>query len=151
MKKHFGLLSQYAIGVLFGWGLIISGMSNPQKILGFLDLAGNWDPSLMFVMLGAVLVGLGGFYVVSKRTEAFFGGALHIPTRKDITKPLIVGSLIFGAGWGIAGFCPGPALVALGAGHLKALVFVVAMLIGMEICERFFTGHRNKPNNTPNP
>ena len=141
MKKHFGLLSQYAIGVLFGWGLIISGMSNPEKILGFLDLAGNWDPSLMFVMLGAVLVGLGGFYVVSKRTEAFFGGALHIPTRRDITKPLIVGSLIFGAGWGIAGFCPGPALVALGAGHLKALVFVIAMLVGMEICERFFSAH----------
>ncbi|MBU3640248.1 DUF6691 family protein [Polynucleobacter sp. Fuers-14] len=142
MKKHFGLLSQYAIGVLFGWGLIISGMSNPQKVLGFLDLAGLWDPSLMFVMLGAVMVGLGGFYVVSKRTEAFFGGALHIPTRRDITKPLIIGSLIFGAGWGIAGFCPGPALVALGAGHLKALVFVVAMLVGMEISERFFSAHK---------
>ncbi|MBU3627114.1 hypothetical protein ICN48_12835 [Polynucleobacter sp. JS-Safj-400b-B2] len=141
MKKHFGLLSQYAIGVLFGWGLIISGMSNPQKILGFLDLAGLWDPSLIFVMLGAVLVGLGGFYVVSKRTEAFFGGALHIPSRRDITKPLIIGSLIFGAGWGIAGFCPGPALVALGAGHLKALVFVVAMLVGMEISERFFSAN----------
>ena len=142
MKKHFGLFSQYAIGVLFGWGLIISGMSNPQKVLGFLDLAGLWDPSLMFVMLGAVMVGLGGFYVVSKRTEAFFGGALHIPTRRDITKPLVIGSLIFGAGWGIAGFCPGPALVALGAGHLKALVFVVAMLVGMEISERFFSAHK---------
>ena len=142
MKKHFGLLSQYAIGVVFGWGLIISGMSNPQKVLGFLDLTGLWDPSLMFVMLGAVMVGLGGFYVVSKRTEAFFGGALHIPSRRDITKPLIIGSLIFGAGWGIAGFCPGPALVALGAGHLKALVFVVAMLVGMEISERFFSVHK---------
>ena len=145
MKKHFGLVSQYLIGVLFGWGLIISGMSNPEKILGFLDLTGLWDPSLIFVMLGAVLVGLAGFYVVSKRTEAFFGGALHIPARKDITKPLIIGSLIFGAGWGIAGFCPGPALVALGAGHLKVLVFVVAMLIGMEICERFFSAHK-KPS-----
>ena len=72
MKHYFGLLSQYAIGVLFGWGLIISGMSNPQKILGFLDLAGNWDPSLAFVMIGAVLVGLAGFYVVSKRSQAFF-------------------------------------------------------------------------------
>jgi len=99
----------------------------------------------MFVMLGAVLVGLGGFYVVSKRSEAFFGGALHIPTRRDITKPLIIGSLIFGAGWGIAGFCPGPVLVALGAGHLKALVFVIAMLAGMEICERFFSAHKNRP------
>lgn len=142
MKKHFGLFSQYAIGVLFGWGLIISGMSNPQKILGFLDLAGLWDPSLMFVMLGAVIVGLGGFYVVSKRTETFFGSALHIPTRRDITKPLIIGSLIFGIGWGIAGFCPGPALVALGAGHLKALVFVTAMLVGMEISERFFSARQ---------
>jgi len=142
MKKHFGLLSQYAIGILFGWGLIISGMSNPQKVLGFLDLTGLWDPSLMFVMLGAVMVGLGGFYVVSKRTEAFFGGALHIPSRRDITKPLIIGSLIFGVGWGIAGFCPGPALVALGAGHLKALIFVVAMLVGMEISERFFSAHK---------
>jgi uncharacterized membrane protein YedE/YeeE len=146
MKHYFGLLSQYAIGVLFGWGLIISGMSNPQKILGFLDLAGNWDPSLAFVMMGAVLVGLAGFYVVSKRSQAFFGGALHIPTRRDITKPLLIGSLIFGAGWGIAGFCPGPALVALGAGYLKAFVFVVAMLAGMEICERFFAGHRSKPS-----
>jgi uncharacterized membrane protein YedE/YeeE len=144
MKHYFGLLSQYAIGVLFGWGLIISGMSNPQKILGFLDLAGNWDPSLVFVMMGAVLIGLAGFYVVSKRSQAFFGGALHIPTRRDITKPLLIGSLIFGAGWGIAGFCPGPALVALGAGHLKAFVFVAAMLAGMEICERSFTGHRGK-------
>jgi len=142
MKKHFGLVSQYAIGILFGWGLIISGMSNPEKILGFLDVAGNWDPSLMFVMMGAVLVGLAGFYVVSKQTGAFFGGALHIPTRKDLTKPLIIGSLVFGAGWGIAGFCPGPALVALGSGHLKALVFVVAMLIGMEVCERFFSAHQ---------
>ena len=119
-------------------------MSNPQKILGFLDLAGNWDPSLAFVMMGAVLVGLAGFYIVSNRSQAFFGGALHIPTRRDITKPLLIGSLIFGAGWGIAGFCPGPALVALGAGHLKAFVFVVAMSAGMEICERFFVGHRSK-------
>ena len=142
MKKHFGLFSQYLIGVLFGLGLIISGMSNPQKILGFLDLAGLWDPSLVFVMLGAILVGLGGFYVVNKRTEAFFGGAMHLPKRRDITKPLIIGSLIFGAGWGIAGFCPGPAIVALGAGHLKAFVFLVAMLAGMEICERFFSAHK---------
>ncbi|MBU3635288.1 hypothetical protein ICN35_07430 [Polynucleobacter sp. es-GGE-1] len=142
MKRHFGLLSQYLIGVLFGVGLIISGMSNPQKILGFLDLAGTWDPSLIFVMAGAVIVGLGGFYVVSKRTEAFFGGALHIPQRRDISKPLIIGSLIFGAGWGIAGFCPGPAIVALGAGHFKALVFVLAMLAGMALCDRFFGAHK---------
>ncbi len=142
MKKHFGLMSQFCIGVLFGWGLIISGMTNPQKILGFLDLAGQWDPSLIFVMVGAVIVGLAGFYVVSKRTETFFGGAFHVPTRRDITKPLVIGSLIFGAGWGIAGFCPGPAIVALGAGHLKAFAFLAAMLVGIEICERFFSGHK---------
>lgn len=100
MRKHFGLLSQYAIGVLFGWGLIISGMSNPQKVLGFLDLTGNWDPSLMFVMMSAVIVGLGGFYLVRKRSQAFFGGALHIPTRRDGSKPLVIGSIIFGVGLG---------------------------------------------------
>ncbi|MBU3598126.1 DUF6691 family protein [Polynucleobacter bastaniensis] len=142
MRRHFNFYSQYLIGVLFGVGLIISGMSNPQKILNFLDLAGNWDPSLIFVMGGAILVGLAGFYLVSKRSEAFFGAALHIPTRRDISKPLIIGSLIFGAGWGIAGFCPGPAIVALGAGHLKALVFILAMLAGMAICNRFLTGHK---------
>jgi uncharacterized membrane protein YedE/YeeE len=93
-------------------------------------------------MGGAILVGLGGFYLVSKRTETFFGGVFHIPTRRDISKPLVIGSLIFGAGWGIAGFCPGPVIVALGAGHLKALVFVIAMLAGMALCNRFFTDHK---------
>jgi uncharacterized membrane protein YedE/YeeE len=142
MRRHFNLFSQYFIGVLFGFGLIISGMSNPQKILNFLDIAGNWDPSLIFVMGGAVVVGLGGFYLASQRTEAFFGGALHIPSRRDISKPLVIGSVIFGAGWGIAGLCPGPAIVALGAGQVKALVFVLAMLAGMALCNRFFTGHK---------
>jgi len=144
MKKYFSLISQYAIGILFGWGLIISGMTNPMKIQNFLDLAGLWDPSLIFVMGGAVIVGLAGFYLAGKRSAAFFGGALQIPTRRDISKPLVIGSFIFGAGWGIAGFCPGPAIVALGAGHLKALVFVIAMLAGMHLCERFFTGHRTQ-------
>ncbi len=143
MKKHYGLLSQYFIGVIFGWGLIISGMTNPHKILGFLDLAGLWDPSLIFVMLGAVIVGLCGFYIVSKRSEAFFGGALHVPKRRDITKPLVIGSFVFGIGWGIAGFCPGPAIVALGTGHLKAFIFLIAMLVGMEICDRFFEAHKS--------
>ncbi len=142
IRKYFSLYSQYLIGVLFGLGLIISGMSNPQKVLNFLDITGSWDPSLIFVMGGAVIVGLGGFYLASKRTEAFFGGALHIPTRRDISKPLVIGSLIFGAGWGIAGFCPGPAIVAIGSGHLKALVFVLAMLSGMALCNRFFMGHK---------
>ncbi len=142
MRKHFSLISQYLIGVLFGLGLLISGMTNPQKILNFLDLAGSWDPSLIFVIGGAVLVGLAGFYLLTKRSKAFFGGALHIPTRRDISKPLVIGGIIFGAGWGIAGFCPGPAIVSVGSGHAKAAVFVIAMLTGMWICEHFFSAHK---------
>ena len=133
MKKHFSLFSQYAIGVLFGFGLIISGMSNPQKVLGFLDLAGLWDPSLIFVMLGAILVGLVGFYLVKKRSEAFFGGALHIPTRRDISKALVIGSFIFGIGWGIAGICPAPSLTLIGLGYYQAIYFIIAMLVGILI------------------
>ena len=142
MKKYFSLYSQYFLGVLFGLGLIVSGMSNPAKILSFLDITGNWDPSLIFVMGGAVIVGLCGFYLVSKRSKTFFGGAFHIPTRRDISKPLIIGGLIFGAGWGIAGFCPGPAIVAMGDGQLKAFVFVLAMLAGMTISSRFFSASK---------
>ena len=127
----FSNLSEYLIGVLFGLGLIISGMTNPAKILAFLDIAGAWDPSLIFVMGGAVLVGLIAFYLAKNRTQSFLGGGMHIPTRRDIDRPLIIGSALFGVGWGLAGFCPGPALVSLGSGELKALVFVVAMLGGM--------------------
>jgi uncharacterized membrane protein YedE/YeeE len=127
----FTNLSEYLIGVLFGLGLIISGMTNPAKILAFLDIAGAWDPSLIFVMGGAVLVGLIAFYLAKNRTQSFLGGAMQIPTRRDIDRPLIIGSAMFGVGWGLAGFCPGPALVSLGSGELKALVFVVAMLGGM--------------------
>jgi uncharacterized membrane protein YedE/YeeE len=142
MRKHFTFISQYLIGVLFGLGLLISGMTNPQKILNFLDLAGLWDPSLLFVMGGAVLVGLAGFYLLTKRSQAFFGSVLHLPTRRDISKPLVIGSIIFGIGWGIAGFCPGPAIVSIGSGQAKAIVFVIAMLAGMWICEHFFTAHK---------
>ncbi len=131
----FSNASEYLIGVLFGLGLMVSGMTNPAKILAFLDLAGPWDPSLIFVMGGAVLVGLIAFYLAKKRTQSFFGGAMHIPTRRDIDRPLIIGSALFGAGWGLAGFCPGPALVSLGTGELKAAVFVIAMLAGMLLFE----------------
>jgi len=127
----FSNASEYLIGVLFGLGLMVSGMTNPAKITAFLDLAGPWDPSLIFVMGGAVLVGLIAFYLAKKRTESFLGGAMHIPTRRDIDRPLIIGSALFGVGWGLAGFCPGPALVSLGTGDLKAVVFVIAMLAGM--------------------
>jgi len=145
MRKSVGLVSQYLIGVLFGLGLLVSGMSNPEKILAFLDLGGAWDPSLIFVMGGAVLVGLVAFYLAKKRTQSFFGDTLQLPTRRDIDRRLVIGSLFFGLGWGIAGFCPGPALVALGTGHAKALVFVLAMLVGMAACEWFFSGNKRAP------
>ena len=110
-------------------------MTDPSKVLGFLDLAGLWDPSLAFVMGGAILVSLGAFALAKKRTTSFLGGAMQLPTNRDIDKRLVTGSLLFGAGWGLAGFCPGPALVSLGTGNPKAVVFVLAMLAGMALFE----------------
>jgi len=130
---------EFLAGLLFGLGLILSGMTNPAKVLGFLDLFGQWDPSLAFVMGGAIAVGFFAFALAKKRTTNFFGGALHLPTSQDINKRLVIGSLLFGAGWGLAGFCPGPVLVSMAAGHEKAIVFVAAMIIGMvgfEMAER---------------
>ena len=122
-------------GLLFGIGLIVSGMANPAKVLGFLDLAGSWDPSLAFVMAGAIGVGVLAFAVARRRTVSLLGEALKLPTARHIDRRLIGGSVLFGVGWGIAGFCPGPGLVALGMGEVKALVFVGAMLVGMGVFE----------------
>lgn len=126
-------------GLIFGLGLIVSGMANPAKVLGFLDLGGAWDPSLAFVMAGAIAVGALAFAVARKRSVSFLGAAMRLPTSRDIDGRLAIGSAVFGIGWGVAGFCPGPSLVALGMGEIKALVFVVAMLVGMgafELLER---------------
>ncbi len=128
-------LSEFAVGLLFGLGLIVAGMTDPSKVLGFLDLAGAWDPSLALVMGGAILVGLGAFALAKKRTTSFLGGAMQLPTSRQIDKRLVLGSLLFGAGWGLAGFCPGPAIVSLGAGQSKAAVFVLAMVAGMALFE----------------
>jgi uncharacterized membrane protein YedE/YeeE len=128
-------LSEFLVGLLFGLGLILAGMTDPGKVIGFLDLFGSWDPSLAFVMGGAILVGLFAFGLAKKRTQTLLGGALHIPSRNDIDRRLVVGSLIFGAGWGLAGFCPGPGLVSMAAGEPKALVFVAAMVAGMVLFE----------------
>lgn len=128
-------ISEFFIGLLFGWGLLISGMTDPGKVLGFLDLAGEWDPSLAFVMGGAILVGVAGFAVAKKRTSSFLGSAMHLPTSRDIDRRLIIGSLTFGAGWGLAGFCPGPGLVTMGSGEPKAALFVLAMISGMALFE----------------
>ena len=122
-------------GLVFGLGLIVSGMANPAKVLGFLDLAGAWDPSLAFVMAGAIAVATLAFALAKKRTVTFLGSAMKLPTSRDIDRRLVIGSLLFGVGWGVAGFCPGPGLVALGMGEIKALVFVGAMLAGMGIFE----------------
>jgi len=132
---HHHRLAEFGVGLLFGVGLILAGMTDPSKVLGFLDLAGLWDPSLAFVMGGAILVSLGAFALAKQRTTSFLGGAMHLPTSRDIDKRLVTGSLLFGAGWGLAGFCPGPALVSVGTGNPKAVVFVLAMLAGMALFE----------------
>ncbi len=128
-------LSEFLVGLVFGWGLLLSGMTDPGKVIGFLDLAGSWDPSLALVMGGAIAVAIFAFGIAKQRSNDYFGGALHLPGSGDIDKRLVVGSLIFGAGWGLAGFCPGPAIVTLASGESKAVVFVIAMIAGMLMFE----------------
>ena len=131
MAALFALLA----GLLFGLGLIVSGMANPAKVLGFLDLAGSWDPSLAFVMGGAIAIGVPVFLIARRRASSLLGLAMQLPASSAITLRLVLGSALFGIGWGIAGFCPGPALVAMGAGYGKAAVFVAAMIAGMLVFE----------------
>jgi uncharacterized membrane protein YedE/YeeE len=129
------LVASFLAGLVFGFGLILSGMANPAKVLGFLDLAGAWDPSLALVMAGAIAVALFAFALARKRTKSYLGLDMKMPAARRIDRRLIGGSIVFGIGWGIAGFCPGPGLVALGMGEWKAAVFVAAMLSGMALFE----------------
>lgn len=129
------LIASLLAGLVFGIGLIVSGMANPAKVQGFLDLAGSWDPSLALVMAGAIAVGVVAFAAARRRTLSLLGADMKLPTSRNIDRRLLGGSLLFGIGWGIAGFCPGPGLVALGMGEVKAVVFVAAMLVGMVIFE----------------
>ena len=131
-KQNFSAL---LVGLIFGFGLLVSGMANPDKVLSFLDLAGAWDPSLALVMGGAVLVGLVAFTVAGNRQRSFLGEPMRLPGKSSLDRRLVLGSLGFGVGWGLAGFCPGPALVAVGAGEIKAMVFVLSMLAGMALFE----------------
>lgn len=131
MSIVFALLS----GLLFGLGLIVSGMSDPAKVLGFLDLAGKWDPSLAFVMGGAILVGSLVFPFATKRKKSILGSPMRLPPATNIDGRLVVGGLTFGVGWGLAGYCPGPALASLVQGGAKPWVFVIAMLGGMALFE----------------
>jgi len=130
-KNHISRASEFVVGLMFGVGLMASGMTDPGKVIGFLDLFGAWDPSLALVMGGAVVVGFFAFALAKKRTTTFLGGALRFPTSTQMDKPLVIGSLLFGAGWGLGGFCPGPALVSMADGQSKAMLFVAAMLVGM--------------------
>ena len=125
----------FIAGLVFGLGLLLSGMADPAKVLGFLDLAGPWDPSLALVMAGAVGIGVIAFALARRRSRSLLGDAMQLPTKRAIDRRLIAGSLLFGIGWGLAGFCPGPAIVALGLGNDKAVVFVAAMLAGMGLFE----------------
>ena len=122
-------------GLVFGLGLIVSGMVNPGKVQGFLDLAGEWDPSLMLVMGGAIAVGLIAFLIAKRRTVSLIGERIELPSNTIIDVRLVAGGALFGAGWGLAGFCPGPALVGLGMGLPSAAIFVVAMIAGMLLFE----------------
>lgn len=122
-------------GVIFGLGLILSGMTNPSNVIGFLDLAGKWNPSLAFVMAGAILLGFFAFRLAGNRPKALLGDVMRIPTATQIDRRLVLGGLTFGVGWGLAGYCPGPALVSLATGRFEPALFVLAMLGGMLIFE----------------
>lgn len=143
MKVFMALLA----GLLFGLGLILSGMTDPSKVLGFLDLAGKWDPSLAFVMGGALLVGSLVFPFATKRQKSILGDTMRLPTATQIDRRLVLGGLTFGVGWGLAGYCPGPALASLAQGGSKPVLFFVAMLAGMalfEVLERMRNRSSNK-------
>ena len=125
------LVSAFLTGLVFGVGLIVAGMANPAKVLGFLDIAGRWDPSLALVMAGAVVVALPAFAVAKRRGRALLGDEMQLPTTRSVDRRLLLGSLVFGSGWGLAGVCPGPALVLAGSGLPSGLLFLAAMLAGM--------------------
>jgi len=131
------LAAAFAIGLLFGIGLILSGLTDPGKVLAFLDLAGAWDPSLLCTMGGATLVAAIGFRLARSRRTALLGTPMRLPTSGPIDRRLVLGSVVFGIGWGLAGFCPGPALASLGTGLVEPLLFVAAMVAGMGLFALF--------------
>jgi uncharacterized protein len=148
-------LAALGCGLVFGLGLAVSGMMNPAKVIGFLDVAGDWDPTLVFVMGGALLVTIPGYSVILKRRRPVLAGSFSLPTKKSLDAPLIWGSALFGVGWGLVGFCPGPAVAAIGTGLPAVLGFVAAMIAGMAL-HAWISGERTVRRNSssstaPNP
>ncbi|MDW3223827.1 MAG: DUF6691 family protein [Paracoccaceae bacterium] len=135
------LILSYVVGLIFGVGISISGMANPAKVLNFFDIAGTWDPSLAFVMGGALAVTALGYHFILQRPAPILANGFHLPTRRDLDLPLIGGSAVFGVGWGIAGFCPGGALPAIGTGRSEVLIFVAALIAGI-FAAKFIQSHR---------
>jgi uncharacterized membrane protein YedE/YeeE len=129
------LISSLIAGLLFGVGLILSGMTDPAKVIGFLDITGTWNPSLAFVMMGAISVSYFVFRIAGKQSTTILGQQIALPSNRKIDIRLILGSITFGIGWGLAGYCPGPALASIATGHEKPFIFVMAMLVGMTIYE----------------
>lgn len=140
MKNLVTLIS----GLLFGFGLLLSGMADPAKVQNFLDLYGTWDPSLAFVMGGAIAVTMPGFWLVTRRHKPFFNDVFHLPTRTDFDARLITGAAIFGVGWGLGGFCPGPAMTALPLAAEGTLIFVTTMLTGMAASKYVLQGQDSR-------
>lgn len=136
-------------GLLFGLGLGVAGMIRPAKVLGFLDIAGSWDPSLAFVMLGAIAVHAVAYRQIRRRPSPLFDVRFHVPARAAIDRPLVIGAALFGIGWGLAGYCPGPVLVSASGGQAKALAFVAAMLIGMALQHATTTRATDKGGSPP--
>ncbi|MGB5324473.1 MAG: YeeE/YedE family protein [Pseudomonadales bacterium] len=129
-------LSAFVAGLVFGFGLILSEMVNPRRVQGFLDITGSWDPTLAFVMGGALVVSGIGYRLVFAMTRPVFSDVFAVPTNRTIDKKLVIGALLFGVGWGVAGLCPGPAIVGAGTGEIGILVFVLFMVVGMKFFEK---------------
>ncbi len=138
------LLTSLAAGLLFGLGLIVSEMINPARVLGFLDIFGDWDPRLAFVMAGAVIVNTIGLWMIKRRSRPLLDSHFDWPKKTDLDRPLVSGAILFGIGWGLVGLCPGPAIAGLGTGVWPVLVFVAAMLVGMLVARRL-QGQRGSP------
>jgi len=138
-------LSAFGAGLLFAVGLAISGMTQPTKVVAFLDVTGSWDPSLAMVMAGALAVFAVAFPLITKRNAPILGAGFEVPSRRDFTAPLVGGAVLFGLGWGVAGFCPGPAVAALGSGMAESYLFVGAMAVGMVIATRISPAESDSP------